>query len=170
MKLTEIAPLEKWVELEKEIYRKSGLNASVFDTDGIRITNYKKWANKLCPVVKAHEKGQSYICAVAHQNIAAQAMQTKKSVIAECDGGLMKLVAPIFVGDEFLGVAGGCGHLLEGGEIETFMINKTIDMDENQIEAMAKEIVTMSQKEAESLAEFIRLEIEKIVSEYEQSA
>ena len=74
----------------------------------------------------------------------------------------------IAVGDEFLGVAGGCGHLLEGGEIESFMINKTIDMDESQIEAMAKEIVTMSQEEAESLVEFIRREVEKIVSDYDK--
>ena len=168
MKLTDIAPLDKWVELEKEIHRKSGLNASVFDTDGIRITDFKKWPNKLCPVVKAHEKGQSYICAVAHQNIATQARQTKKPVIAECDGGLMKLVAPVFVGEAFLGVAGGCGHLLEGGEIETFMINKTIDLDEHQIEDLAGEVVTMSREEAESLLEFIRQEIEAIVGDFER--
>jgi hypothetical protein len=71
MKLTDIAPLEKWLELEQKINERSGLNASVFDVNGVRITNFKKWANKLCPVIKADEKGQAYICAVAHQNIAA---------------------------------------------------------------------------------------------------
>jgi hypothetical protein len=73
MKLLDILPLEKWIELEIEISKRSGLNASVFDAEIIRITDFKKWASRLCPVVKADEKGQSYICAVAHQNAANQA-------------------------------------------------------------------------------------------------
>ncbi|MGD8990615.1 MAG: hypothetical protein PVI00_04085, partial [Desulfobacterales bacterium] len=72
MKLTDITPLEKWIELEQKINERCGLNASVFYVEGIRITEFKRWANKLCPIIKADEKGQNYICAVAHQNIAAQ--------------------------------------------------------------------------------------------------
>ena len=79
MKLLDILPAENWIELEKEINKRSGLNASVFDAEGIRITDFKKWANRLCPVVKANEKGQSYICAVAHQNAANQAKKIQKS-------------------------------------------------------------------------------------------
>ena len=107
MKLTDIAPIKIWLELEQKINKRSGLNASVFDVAGVRITDFKRWANKLCPVIKADEKGQNYICAVAHQNIAAQAKRTRRPVISECDAGLMKLVVPIFIGGEFLGVAGG---------------------------------------------------------------
>ena len=95
MKLTDIASLNRWLGLEQKINERSGLNASVFNVDGVRITDFKRWANKLCPLIKADEKGQNYICAVAHQNIAAQARRTRKPVIAECDAGLMKLVAPI---------------------------------------------------------------------------
>lgn len=75
MTIVEMLPVEKWIELEMGINKRSNLNASVFDANGIRITNYKKWANRLCPVVKADEKGQSYICAVAHQNAANQAQK-----------------------------------------------------------------------------------------------
>ena len=42
MKLAEIMPIEKWVEIEKEINRQSGLNASVYDVEGVRITDFKK--------------------------------------------------------------------------------------------------------------------------------
>ena len=104
----DILPVEKWIELEMEINKRSNLNASVFDANGIRITDFKKWANRLCPVVKANEKGQSYICAVAHQNAANLAEKTRDAAIIECDAGLVKVVVPIFVNDEFLGVAGGC--------------------------------------------------------------
>jgi hypothetical protein len=53
MELLDILPIEKWIELEKEINEGSGLNASVFDAGGIQITDFKKWANRLCPFVKA---------------------------------------------------------------------------------------------------------------------
>jgi hypothetical protein len=47
MELVDIMPVEKWVEIEKEIYKRSGLNPSVYDVRGIRITDYKTWANRL---------------------------------------------------------------------------------------------------------------------------
>jgi ferredoxin len=84
---------------------RSGLNAAVYNVDGVRITDFKKWANELCPALRATAKGQEYICAVAHQNIAARAIKTGKTVVDECDAGLMKFAVPIFVADEFLGVA-----------------------------------------------------------------
>lgn len=120
MELTDVASLETWRELEQEINKRSGMNASVFNADGIRITNFVKWANNLCPVIKGNEKGQNYICAVAHQNIAAQAAKIHEPVIDTCDAGMMKLVVPIFVNGDFLGIAGGCGCLEKQGDIDTF--------------------------------------------------
>lgn len=60
MKLSDVAPLAKWLELEQKINEYSGLNASVFDVAGMRITDFKRWANRLCPLIKADQKGQSY--------------------------------------------------------------------------------------------------------------
>ena len=166
MKLTDIAPLEKWLELEKKINARTGLNASVFNIEGVRITEFKRWANKLCPVVKADEKGQSYICAVAHQNIAGQAERTHEPVIAECDAGLMKLVVPIFINEEFLGVAGGCGHILEDGEVDSFMVNKTIGMDEEEIKDLSTDIPVMTMEQARSHTQFIQEEVNQIVEAF----
>jgi ligand-binding sensor protein len=163
MKLMDIAPLEKWLELEQKINARSGLNASVFDVEGVRITEFKRWANKICPVIKADEKGQNYICAVAHQNIAAQAKQTQQPVISECDAGLMKLVAPIFVNGEFLGVAGGCGYLLEDGEVDSFMVNKTIGIDDGKLRDLCADIPAMTMQEAKALTQFIQQEVDQII-------
>ena len=170
MKLTDIAPLEKWLELEQKINERSGLNASVFDVDGVRITDFKKWANKLCPVIKADEKGQSYICAVAHQNIAAEAERSRKPVIAECDAGLMKMVVPIFVNDEFLGVAGGCGYVLGDGEVDTFMVNKTIGLAEEKLKKLSDDVPVMTPEQAQSHAAFIQNEVDQILNVYENNA
>ena len=166
MTLLDILPVEKWIELENEINKQSNLNASVFDATGIRITDFKKWANRLCPVVKADEKGQSYICAVAHQNAAKQAQKTRNPAIVECDAGLVKVVVPIFVNDEFLGVAGGCGLLLKDSEVDTSLINKTTDLDVGEIEDLSNDIAIISVEKLKSVIKYIEEELEWIKHNY----
>ncbi len=163
MKLTDIVPLEKWVELERRINTSHGLNAAIFDKDGFRITEYPNWANRLCPVVKANEKGQSFICALANQNMMMQAMETRKPVIGECDAGLVKLVVPIFLGDEFMGIAGGCGLLLDDSEVDSFLVSKTTGIDEKEIQSLSDDINKITADKAESVIEYIQEQIYRIV-------
>ena len=134
MQLIDLAPLERWIELEKDIHQKSGLDVNVFDTKGYRISELKNWANQLCPAIKATDKGQSFICAPAHMNIATLAMRSKQAVIEECDAGMLKLVVPIFAGEEFVGAVGACGFLLDDGEVDSFLVNKMMDIGEEKIE------------------------------------
>ena len=164
MELTDIAPLEAWRELEKKINERSGLNASVFNVDGIRITNFVKWANSLCPAVKGNEKGQSYICSVAHQNIAGQAAKSRKAVVETCDAGMLKLVVPIFVNGDFLGVAGGCGCLEKNEDIDTFMINKTTGINEEKLVRLSENIPSMTRDQAEAHVKYIEKEIEILLN------
>jgi ligand-binding sensor protein len=166
MTIVEMLPVEKWIELEMGINKRSNLNASVFDANGIRITNYKKWAHRLCPVVKADEKGQSYICAVAHQNAANQAQKTRAPAIVECDAGLVKVVVPIFENDEFLGVAGGCGLLLKDSEVDTFLVDKTTDTDPGEIENLSNDIATISMEQLKSVIKYIEEELQWIIHNY----
>ncbi len=164
MELTDLLPVEKWKELEKEITRRSGLDANIFNIDGIRITDYKNWANRLCPAIKATDKGQSYICAVAHMNLSAQAKQTQKSLVEECDAGLVKIIVPIFSKDEFLGAVGACGFLLDDGEVDSFLVNMTTGIDEDDIERLSADIETMSTEKARTVVSYIEEEISKIIS------
>ena len=168
MELTDLLPLEKWKELEKEITRKSGLDANIFNIDGIRITDYKNWANRLCPAIKATDKGQSYICAVAHMNLSAQAKQTQESLVEECDAGLVKIIVPIFKKDEFLGAVGACGFLLDDGEVDSFLVNMTTGIDEEEIERLSADIETISIGKARIILSFIEEEISKITRKFEK--
>lgn len=169
MKLTDLLPPDAWVELEQEITKQTGLSGNIFDAEGIRITKYRHWANRLCPVIKANDKGQSFICAVAHQNLAAQAKQTRKPLIEECDAGIAKVVVPILVGGEFLGAACGCGSLLEGGEVDTFLINKITGIDEEEIESLSNDMGYISTEEANSLLKYLEKEIQAIVNDYQRT-
>ncbi len=163
MKLTDIAPLEKWTALEEEIHRQTGMDVNVFDPSGYRISDFKQWVNRLCPEIKATDKGQSFICAPAHMNIAAQAMRTRQPAIEECDAGLVKMVVPIFVDDQFVGAVGACGLLLDDGEVDSFLVNKMTDIDEETVESLAEGIPAVTTAKAREFCRYIEEQIGKIV-------
>ena len=117
MELTDILSVEAWAQFEKELSERFHLNCTVYKSDGISITGKQNFCNKLCPEIKATDKGQAFICAVAHMNLANQARDECRPVIEECDAGFGKLVVPIFVDGEFLGAVSACGLLLDGGEL-----------------------------------------------------
>jgi ligand-binding sensor protein len=164
MKLTDLAPLESWIELEKNIHQLSGLDVNVFDTKGYRISEFKNWANRLCPEIKATDKGQSFICAPAHMNIATLAMRSKQPVIEECDAGMLKLVVPIYLNDEYVGAVGACGYLLDDGEVDSFLVNKMTDIDEDKVEGLTEGIKSITTEKAEILAQYITEQIAGIVA------
>ena len=85
----------------------------------------------------------------------------------ECDAGLVKVVVPIFVDGEFLGVASGCGLLLSNSEVDTFLINKTTGIDVGEIENLSNEIKIISDDKIELLIEYIQKEIAWIISNFE---
>ncbi len=163
MKLTDIQPLEEWAALEDAIRARSGLRARVYDVDGVGITDKSAHANDLCPEIRSTAKGLTFICAVAHQNLAAMARNSREPVVEECDAGLIKIVVPIFVGDEFVGAAGGCGLLTADGEVDDFMINKTTGLPEARIAELAAKVGTIAPGDLEDLAAFIAAEVQRLV-------
>ncbi len=170
MQLTDLLPIEKWNDLELEIVNTYHLQSSVFNAAGIRISTNKNWSNSLCPMIKSIDKGQSFICAVAHMNMSNQARETKKPVIEECDAGLLKLVVPIFFNDEYLGVIGGCGLLADAGEVDVFAINKITGLEDEKIKALSTGIPTMTLQTAESACDYIERQLATILHAYKNLA
>jgi len=170
MELTDICPLSTWEVLENDIFEKFNFQGSVFNPKGIRITQVKNWSNDLCPAIKSTEKGQSYICSVAHMNMNAIAKNTGATVVEECDAGFSKIVVPIFLGNEFLGVAGGCGLVAEDGEADTFAVTKITDMDEERVETLAKEVPVISFEKMEAAVDFIETQVARILVDYGAAA
>lgn len=166
MELTGICSLYRWEALANEIFTKFNFQGSVFNPGGIRITEVKNWSNDLCLAIKSTDKGQTYICSVAHMNMSTIAKNTQASVEEECDAGFSKIVVPIYLEDEFLGVAGGCGLIAEGGEADTFAVTKIADMDEAKVEALAKDLPVISAKKIAEATEFIETEVSRILADY----
>lgn len=155
MKLTDICPLEKWKELEQEIHDRFTIDTNVFNVDGVRISEFKAWVNNLCPAIKATDKGQSFICAVAHMNLAAMASNSREPVVEECDAGLVKIVIPIYAKDTFLGAVGACGLLMQDGEVDSFLVNKITDIEEDEVTRLSQGIATISNAQIKALISFV---------------
>ncbi len=164
MTLTDLAPLERWRALEEELHACSGMDVSVFDTRGYRILPEKRWANRLCPAIKETDKGQSFICAPAHMNLAAQAARTRSPVIEECDAGMIKIVVPIFAGEEFVGAVGACGLRFEDVEIDSFLVGKMIDLAEERVEELAQSVAPFGRAQAEALVERIQRRLAELLA------
>ena len=167
MKLTDLLPVEEWMNLEKEIHKRYGLDTNVFNTDGIRITPYKSWVNQICPEIKATDKGQSFICAVAHMNLAIMARNSGQTVVEECDAGIVKIVVPVFVEDTFVGAVGACGKCMDDGEVDAFLINKITGIDEEKVESLAQDIEHISPETITKLTAFVEEKIQNIIQQYE---
>ncbi len=168
-RLTDLAPLSEWAVLENEIHERTGMEASVFNTKGVRITDNKKWANRLCPEIKATDKGQAFICAVAHMNLAEMGRRTGEPVIEECDAGLVKLVVPIIVNGVFIGAFGACGMLLDDGEVDGFLINKITGIDEDRIEFLSTDLKVIKRSDVEAARDQIMERIGRFVADYNAS-
>ncbi|WP_319407364.1 PocR ligand-binding domain-containing protein [uncultured Desulfosarcina sp.] len=167
MELLDLCPLETWKTLEDDIRERTGLNAGVFSTEGIRIIPPAVWPNPLCPEIKANPKGQSFICATAHMNIANLAKASREPVIEECDAGMVKLVVPIFSGDEFVGTVSGCGLLLDDGVADTFLVNKITGIEEAALKKLATSIPAISMEKAREISRFIQERVGRIVAAYQ---
>ncbi|MFO7912711.1 MAG: PocR ligand-binding domain-containing protein [Desulfotignum sp.] len=168
MELTDLCPLETWENLEKELFEKFNFQGSVFTPDGVRITDVKNFNNQLCPAIKATEKGQTYICSAAHMNMTAMAKNQGKPVVEECDAGLTKLVVPIFFENEFLGVAGGCGLLAEGNDVDTFAVTKIAEMDEALVTDLAGSVPRTSGDIITTVGTFIQERVAQILASCHQ--
>jgi ligand-binding sensor protein len=164
MTLLDICPMETWEALEIDLYEKFNLQGSVFNPEGVRITGVKNFSNPLCPAIKAEEKGQTFICSAAHMNMSAMVRRSRKPLVEECDAGLIKLMVPIFYKDEFVGVAGGCGLLLQGGSADSFAVSKIADMDEAEVSRLSAEIPDISEETISQAVDFIQERIRQILT------
>lgn len=164
MELTDIATLEEWMQLEKDLFDRFQMNCTVYSSSGVGVTGKPHWCNHLCPKIKGNQDALSAICAPGNQNFMAQAEHTKKPVIGECDAGLVKIAVPVFVNGEFLGTAGGCGRLPEGGEVETFIIEKTLGLKKSEIKDLYDGLDPMTKEQAENMAGYIETRISQLLA------
>lgn len=166
MEMTDILPAEGWARLEQDIYERFGVSAHAHNRDGAPFTARELWGNRLCPALRAIPGAGTGICAVVNQAVRAEARQTGKSVITDCDAGLMLIAVPVVVDGEFVGMLGGCGGLRGDSEPESFLVEKLTGMSEEQVAELSSDMRKYSEDDAEAIARYIEERVAEVVRAY----
>lgn len=143
MELNDLIEVSEWKKIAEDIHNKFGFNGTIYKHDNFILTKSDVPANSLCPVIKS-SKDSLVICSSAQQRLAKIAYETKAPATGECDAGFIKFVLPVFVKDQFLGMVGGCGCLLDGASVDTFYVAKLGGKDEKEIKALSTNLPRIS--------------------------
>lgn len=144
MKPTDLAPLEFWDRLLEKLYETPGLTTLLYDSENKSLYPPKVFANDLCKVIMSNPSTSSAVCGLSHQAIATMAKKDKRPRVEECDLDMVKVVTPIFKGQEYFGAVGACGLLPEGEEeVDIFLAAKNLGKEESEIEPLATGIGTI---------------------------
>ncbi len=76
-------------------------------------------------------------------------------------------LVPIFVGEEFLGVAGGCGLRFKNSRVDSFLIHKMTGIDIERIENLSRDIRVIADASVESVIKYIQEKIDWIRHDFE---
>lgn len=163
MKITDLAPVEKWRELEDEIHEKFHINAAITDAEGGLVTGFNHWGSELCKAIKDDPKGAGAICAVAAQTFNARAHEEKEPFCEVCDALMTKICVPVVVDGEVLGIVGGCGVLTDDEEVEEYMVEMSTDMDADTVSGLAAKVRELSDSEVQDVIAFISGRVDDMV-------
>ncbi|MBG0777349.1 MAG: PocR ligand-binding domain-containing protein [Desulfovibrionaceae bacterium] len=166
MKMTDLLPIATWRALEQEIHESYGFNAAATDAEGFRLSDWENWANEICPMVKSVPEATMAICSVVNQTFLAELRATGKPVIDECDAGLCKVSVPVLHAAELVGTVGGCGLMLEDGEVEEFLVTKTTGRSEAEVAEAATRVRRISRERAENFASWLAERIAALRAEH----
>ena len=155
MLMTDLLTKEQWTDLEKTLHNDWGVNACAYNDKGMTFTGFKNFVNPLCAEIKSHPEGIQAICSVAHQHMAQQAQTTGKTIIEQCDAGMLKICTPIFVNGEFVGIVGGCGRVPDTSEVETFTVHKAIGVPLEALEELVQGVPSITMQRARDMGEFL---------------
>ena len=167
MEMTDILSVSAWAEIERDIFERFRINAHVYNAKGSPFTGFVTWGNRLCPALRQNKSAATSICAVVNQVLGAEVRESQESAVTDCDAGLMVVCVPIFVGGEFVGMVGGCGGFRDGAEVESFLIEKSAGLSEDQVTELCTDMQEFTEDQAQAIACYIEGRVAEIVTKYE---
>lgn len=163
MKLTEIAPRENWVVFERAFNERSGLNCCSIDKEGMRVTAYKAWANRLCPLIRGSAKSARIICEDQVAAVLERAKKGEGPEVIPCKAGLVRVFVPVCVGKKLIGVFGGCGQLPKNGKVDAIVVSSATGFGKKKIAALRQGIGHISPGEIAALVHHLEGEVQEFI-------
>ena len=143
---------ETWQELLDEARSAVGMPAALLDQNNAILQSSGE-RNELCTEIRSRKESLPVICGQSQKFMAETARTQKAPLVELCEGGMAKLVVPIFRAENYLGCMTTCGSMLPNTEVETFLIEKATGMGEDAVAAMAKKNPTVKKEELQRLGE-----------------
>ena len=116
MKLLDIFAVEEWDKLLGSFKTVVGIAPITFDAAGAPVTT-PCFTCEACRMIKSTAEGAKR-CKEGHVKMVAEAKLSRKALVKFCHAKFLKVTIPIFSGEEFLGITGGCNILPENATIE----------------------------------------------------
>jgi len=116
MKLQDIFTVEEWDRLLGSFKTVVGIAPITIDATGNPITS-ACFTCEACKMIKSTPEGAKR-CKEGHVRMVAEAKETRKAIVRLCHAKFLKVTIPIFDGDEFLGITGGCNILPENAQAD----------------------------------------------------
>ena len=166
MLMTDILPVEAWAALEQEILERFHVNAHVYNDKGAPFTGHAPYGNRFCPALREHRQAAVTICAGVNQALGLEVRESGQPSVTDCDAGLMVVCVPVVVDGELVGMVGGCGAIVDDAEPETFLIEKTSGLTEEQVAELCSDMPRLSAAQAEEISAWISARVESVLKEF----
>jgi ligand-binding sensor protein len=141
---------ETWQELLDEARTAVGMPAALLDQANVILQSSGE-RNELCTEIRSRKEALPVICGQSQKFMAETARTQKAPLVEICEGGMAKLVVPIFRNQNYLGCVTTCGSLLPETEVESFLIQKAAGLGEDAIASMAKKVPSVKKEDLDQL-------------------
>lgn len=169
MRPTDLATPEEWKDIQSLFAMVTGLTSVTFDLDANPVTQ-PDFQNSYCARVKATETGAA-LCKEAHKAITNEVLRTGKPVVGRCRAGLVKVVVPIRIDGEIVGVTGGCGVYLktEGLDRQALLgVGERVGFSQQDVMELAETIKGIDEKVIAEEIEVLNSKLEMLVTRYKK--
>ena len=144
MNVYNIRSEQEWRQVLDDLQQELGVPVSIMDKENV-ILQTSGERNALCSAIRAIDESLVMICSQTQQFMTREARETGRPFIGTCEAGMSKFVIPLFFKGELVGTITGCGASVPGEEIETFLVEKSSRMREEEIIRLAQQVPKQDQ-------------------------
>lgn len=147
MDLWDIKERAEWQAELDRIARDLDIHTALMDAEGKVVLGGGEY-NPLCSRIRSEPTSLTAVCSQTNQAML-HAARTSREVQADlCEGGMYKVVVPVFDGEELLGIVTACGLGLADEPLDAFLLAKILGSDEDEAERFAGTVSVVDAKRA----------------------
>jgi len=170
MKLLDIFGVDEWDKLLGSFKTVIGIAPITIDAGGNPVSS-PCFTCEACRMIKSTPEGARR-CKEGHVKMVAEARQSRKALVKFCHARFLKVTIPIFNGEEFLGITGGCNVLPENATIDDefyFTLGREIGVDGAKLGAEVRKAKKVSNAIIDMQVQTLMHRIKSKMMQYAQS-